>query len=95
MPTYIVLSTLSEQGLQTLRANPERIREVNKDVEELGAKVLHQWFMLGPFDFVNIVEAPDSATIARVSLALGARGSTHMQSYEAIDIDRFLSIVAG
>jgi uncharacterized protein with GYD domain len=93
MPTYIVLSTLSEQGLQTLRANPERIREVNKDVEELGAKVLHQWFMLGPFDFVNIVEAPDSATITRVSLALGARGSTNMQSYEAIDIDRFVSIV--
>ena len=57
MPKYLMLSTLSEQGLQTLRANPERLREVNKDVEELGAKVLHQWFVLGPYDFVNIVEA--------------------------------------
>ena len=92
MPTYIVLSTLSEQGLQTLRANPERIREVNKDVEELGAKVLHQWFMLGPFDFVNIVEAPEgSATIAPACRSRSApEGSTHMQSYEAIDIDRLL-----
>jgi uncharacterized protein with GYD domain len=93
MPTYIVLSTLSEQGLQTLRANPERLREVNKDVEELGAKVLHQWFMLGPYDFVNIVEAPDAATIARVSVGLGARGSTQMQSYEVIEVEDFLNLV--
>ena len=57
MPKYLMLSTLSEQGLQTLRANPERVREVNKDVEELGATVVHQWFVLGPHDFVNIVEA--------------------------------------
>ena len=48
---------------------------MNKDVEELGAKVLHQWATLGPFDFINVVEAPDAATIARVSVALGARGS--------------------
>ena len=64
MPKYMMLSTLSERGLQTLRANPERLREVNKDVEELGAKVLHQWFVLGPHDFVNIVEAESSAVIA-------------------------------
>ncbi|HLB05060.1 MAG TPA: GYD domain-containing protein [Gaiellaceae bacterium] len=93
MPTYIVLSTLSEQGLQTLRANPERLLEVNRDVEELGAKVRHQWFMLGPFDFLNVVEAPDAATIARVSIALGARGSVHTQSYEAIDVEAFLQIL--
>jgi uncharacterized protein with GYD domain len=94
MPTYIVLSTLSQQGLQTLRANPERLVEVNKDIEELGAKVLHQWFMLGPHDFLNVVEAPDAATIARVSIALGARGSVHTQSYEAIGVDEFLAILA-
>ena len=93
MPTYIVLSTLSQQGLQTLRANPERLVEVNKDIEELGAKVLHQWFMLGPHDFLNVVEAPDAATIARVSIALGARGSVHTQSYEAICVDEFLAIL--
>jgi uncharacterized protein with GYD domain len=94
MPTYVILSTLSEQGLQTLRAKPERLREVNKDVEELGARVLHQWFMLGPYDFVNIVEAPDAKTIAKVSVALGARGSTQMQSYEAIDVDEFLGMMS-
>jgi uncharacterized protein with GYD domain len=93
MPTYIMLSTLSEQGLRTLRANPERLAEVNRDVEELGAKVLHQWFVLGPYDFVNVVEAPDAATIAKISVTLGARGSAHLQSFEAIDVDKFLAAV--
>jgi len=91
MPTYIMLSKLSEQGLQTLRANPERIREVNKDVEELGARVLHQWFMLGPYDFVNIVEAPDEVTIARVSLELGSRGTARYESLVAIPVDDFIA----
>ena len=62
-----MLSQLSEQGLQTLRANPERVREVNQDVAELGVKVLHQWFVLGPHDFVNVVEAADASAIAKVS----------------------------
>ncbi len=67
------------------------MREVNRDVEELGARVLHQWAVLGPFDFVNIVEAPDAATIAKVSVALGARGSTKIQTLEALTIDEFLA----
>jgi uncharacterized protein with GYD domain len=95
MPTYIILSNLSDQGLQTLQANPDRLREVNKDVEELGARVLHQWFLLGPYDFVNVIEAPDATTVARVAIALGARGSTRMQSFEAIDADQLLNTLAG
>ena len=91
MPTYILLSTLTVQGIQTLKSNPERLRAVNKDVEELGAKVLHQWATLGDVDFVNIVEAPDAATIARVSVALGARGSTKVRTLPALTIDEFLA----
>ena len=90
MPTYILLSQLSAQGVQTLKSNPDRLREVNRDVEELGAKVLHQWATLGPFDFVNVVEAPDAATIARVSVALGARGSAKLQTLTALSIEEFL-----
>lgn len=93
MPKYLMLSTLSDQGLQTLRANPERLREVNKDVEELGAKVLHQWFVLGPHDFVNIVEAESSSVIAEVSIALGARGSVHTQSYEMLEVDDLMKLL--
>jgi uncharacterized protein with GYD domain len=95
MPKYLMLSTLSEQGLQTLRANPDRLREVNKDVEELGAKVIHQWFLLGPHDFVNIIEADGASAIAKVSIALGARGSVHTQSYEMLEVDDLITLLNG
>ena len=93
MPTYIMLTSLTAQGVQTLKANPDRLREVNRDVEELGAKVLHQWATLGEFDFVNVVEAPDTATIAKVSVALGARGSTRVQTLPALTIDEFVQTI--
>ena len=86
MPIFILLSTLTQQGVTTLKSNPERLREVNKDVEELGCRVLHQWATLGEFDFVNVVEAPDIATVARVSVSLGARGSTKIETLPALEI---------
>jgi uncharacterized protein with GYD domain len=94
MPIFILLSTLTQQGVQTLKSNPERLREVNKDVEELGARVLQQWATLGEFDFVNVVEAPDIATMARVSVALSARGSIKTETLPALDIDEFLQALA-
>jgi uncharacterized protein with GYD domain len=93
MPTYILLTSLTAQGVQTLKSNPARLREVNRDVEELGAKVLHQWATLGPFDFVNVVDAPDNATIAKVSVALAARGSAKLQTLSAMPIDEFLGAI--
>ena len=95
MAIYILLSRLSQQGVATLKSNPDRLREVNRDVEELGAKVLHQWATLGEFDFINVVEAPDEATIARVSVSLGARGSTKIQTLPALPIDEFLASIEG
>jgi uncharacterized protein with GYD domain len=94
MPIYIMLSSLSTQGVQTLKANPDRLREVNRDVEELGARVIHQWATLGEFDFVNVVEAPDTATVARVSVALGARGSTRISTLPALTIDEFIDTLS-
>ena len=76
--------------MQTLKSNPERLRQVNHDVEELGCHVLHQWATLGEFDFVNVVEAPDIATIAKVSVALGSRGSTKIETLPALEIEEFL-----
>ena len=90
MPTFILLSTLTQQGVQTLKSNPERLRQVNQDIEELGCKVLHQWATLGEFDFVNVVEAPDIATVAKVSVALAARGSTRIETLPALGVDEFL-----
>ena len=90
MPTYIMLSTLTPEGVQTVKNNPQRIREVNKELEQLGASVKAQWGTLGRYDFVNIVEAPDAATIAKVSLALGARGSAKLQSLELLEVDALI-----
>ena len=94
MPVFILLSTLTQQGIQTLKSNPERLRQVNQDIEELGARVLHQWATLGEFDFINVVEAPDIATIAKVSVALAARGSTRIQTLPALEIEEFLSTLS-
>ena len=94
MPIYVLLSRLSQQGVSTLKSNPDRLKEVNRDVEELGAHILHQWATLGEFDFVNIVEAPDTATIARVSVALGARGSTRVETLPALTIDEFIGALS-
>jgi uncharacterized protein with GYD domain len=90
VPIFILLSSLTQQGVQTLKSNPERLRQVNQDVEELGCRVLHQWATLGEFDFVNVVEAPDIAAVARVSVALAARGSTKVETLPALDIEEFL-----
>ena len=90
MPLFILLSTLTQQGVQTLMSNPQRLKQVYQDVEELGCKVLHQWATLGEFDFVNVVEAPDIATVAKVSVALGARGSTRIETLPALEIDEFV-----
>ncbi len=90
MPTYVMLSTLTPEGAQTIKDNPNRIREVNREVEELGASVKAQWATLGQFDFVNVIEASDERTIARVSLELGARGTARYETLIAIPIDEFI-----
>jgi uncharacterized protein with GYD domain len=91
MPTYIMLSTLTPEGVQTVKNNPQRIREVNHEVEQLGASVKAQWATLGQFDFVNIIEAPDESTMARVSLELGSRGTGRYETLVAIPIDDFIA----
>jgi uncharacterized protein with GYD domain len=91
LPTYVMLSTLTPEGVQTVKNNPSRIREVNHEVEQLGAKVIAQWAVLGRFDFINIVEAPDDATMARVSLELGSRGTARYESLTAIPVEEFIA----
>ncbi len=91
MPTFVMLSSLTPEGVQTLKNNPQRIREVNKEIEQLGATVKAQWAVLGQYDFVNVVEAPDEKTIARVSLELGSRGTARYETLSAIPIDEFIA----
>ena len=80
MPTYIMLTKLTPEGIQTIKNNPARIREVNTEVAQLGAEVKAQWATLGEYDFVNVIEAPDEKTMARVSLELGSRGTSRYET---------------
>ena len=91
MATYILLSSVTDDGAKTIKENAARIREVNEELEALGVKVTAQYAVLGPFDFVNIVEAPDNQTIARASAELASRGSVKIQTLAAIPIDDFIA----
>ena len=89
MPTFVMLTNLTPDGVKTLKNNPSRVQEVNREVEQLGVKVVDQWAVLGQYDFISIVEAPDAATMAKVSVELGSRGTMSSQTLEAISAEEF------
>src|SRR5258708_26206357 len=91
MAIYILLSNLTDEGAKTITNKPDRLKEVNKEIEKLGVRVLSQYATLGRYDFVNIVEAADNATIARVSAELASRGSINIMTLPAINIDDFIA----
>lgn len=95
MPTYLMLSTLGPDGMATLREHPERLREVNAEVEAMGARVVAQWALLGPYDFATVLEAPDERTITRVAVSLGSRGTLKTRTLSAVPIDQFLEALQG
>ena len=82
-----MLSKLTDEGRKTVKMRPERIKEVNDEIEKMGAKVIEQYAVLGEFDFINILEAPDNETISRVSIELGARGTIQLITLAAISIE--------
>ena len=90
MATYIFLSTLTDEGRKTIKGRPERIQEVNKEIEAMGAKVIDQYAVLGSYDFISIVEAVDNETVARISVELGARGTVQITTLPAIPIPQFI-----
>ncbi len=91
MATFLMLSTLTDEGAQTIKTHPERIKEVNTEMEKMGARVVSQWAVLGPYDFVNIVEAQDNRAIAKVSAELSSRGTIRVMTLAAIPIDDFIA----
>ena len=95
MPTYVMLSTIGPDGAATLRQNPERLKEVNAEVEAMGVKVLEQFALLGGYDFLNIIEAPDEKSIARVAMTLAARGTLKTTTLTAIPVDEFIAGMQG
>ena len=95
MATYIMLSTLTDEGRKTLKERPERLQEVNKELEAMGARVVAQYAVLGGFDFVNVVEAPSNEVIARISVELGSRGTIQLTTLPAMSIEAFTKLLRG
>lgn len=93
MATYIMLSTLTDEGRKTLKERPERLREVNKELEGMGARVTAQYAVLGGYDFVNVIEAPSNEVMARIAVELGSRGTIKVTTLPAIGIDRYVEIM--
>ena len=93
MAVYVMLTTLTDHGRKTLKDNPERIKEVNVEVEKMGVKILNQYAVLGPYDFVNILDAPSNQIISKLALELGSRGTVQTLTLAAMPIDEFIKTV--
>ena len=93
MATYIMLTTLTDEGRKTIKQNPNRIKEVNKEVEAMGVKIVAQYAVLGPYDFINILDAKDNKAITRVAIELGARGTLQTLTMSALTLDEFISSI--
>jgi uncharacterized protein with GYD domain len=91
MPIYILISTLTDDGRKTIKKHPERIEEVNREIENMGAKVLAQYAVLGQYDFISILDAPSNEDIAKISIDLGARGTVQIMTLPAIPVDEFIT----
>lgn len=90
MATYIALSTLTDEGRKTLKQKPDRVKEVNKEIESMGIKVLGQYSVLGPYDFVTLLEAPNNEAVMKMSVELGSRGTVQLITLPAITVDEFI-----
>jgi uncharacterized protein with GYD domain len=94
MATYVILSTLTDEGRKTIKNKPKRILEVNKELEDMGVTVKEQYAVLGPYDFVNIIDAPDNETVMKMSAELGSRGSVQLLSLVALPVEDFIKKIA-
>jgi len=90
MPTFVMLSTLGPDGFATVSDNPARITGVNHEVEAMGARVLHQYALMGQWDFLTVIEAPDERTMLRITTTLAARGTLKTHTLGAIPIEDYI-----
>lgn len=91
MPLYVMLTTLTDEGRKTIKQKPERIKEVNKEVESMGVKILAQYALLGPYDFLNVLEAASNEAVTKVAIELGARGTLQTTTLPAMPINDFIA----
>ena len=90
MPIYIMISSLTDDGRKTIKKHPDRIEEVNREIESMGAKVLAQYALLGQYDFLSILDAPNNESISKISIDLGSRGTIQIMTLPAMPVDEFI-----
>ncbi len=93
MATFAMLSTLGPDGWETLRKHPDRIVQVRNEVEALGLKVIAQYALMGQYDFLNIIEAPDEQMMAKAAIMLAARGTMRTTTLAAIPADDLVAML--
>ena len=91
MEVYVMFTTLTDEGRKTVKDNPGRIKEVNKEVEAMGVKVIAQYALLGQYDFINVLEAPSGEAIVKVAVELGSRGTLQTNTLSAMTLDDFIA----
>lgn len=95
MAKYIILSRITSEGLETLKENPRRIKEVNEEIaQKYGVKVIYQFLVMGPYDFVNVVEAPDNSAVVKMAVELGSRGTVQTISMPAMEVEEFIKVMS-
>jgi len=91
MAHYLLLTTLTGEGRKKMEEYPELLKELNKEVEYMGVKILAQYGLLGQYDFVNIIEAPSDEIAAKVAIHLSARGGLQTLTLTAIPLDSLIT----
>lgn len=91
MSVYLMLTTLTDAGRKALQEDPEILKEFNQETEYMGVKILTQYALLGQYDFVNIVDAPNNEAVAKLAIRLSARGTTQTLTLAAISIDDLIA----
>lgn len=90
MGIYLMLSTLTTEGRKVIRDKPEKIEEVTEKAERMGVKIISQYALLGPYDFMNILKAESEEVIMKLAIELTAGGKMEVLTLPAIHIDVYL-----
>ncbi len=89
-PMYLMLMRLTNAGRQVVQVGPERILEINHEVEQHGCEIVAQYALLGGWDFATIIKAKDNLTIHAVARDLAAHGDLKTMTMPAIPVPEFI-----
>lgn len=93
MPTYIVLSKWTAQGLQNVKQSPDRLDAARKAYQGAGVRMKDFYMTTGQYDMVAILDAPDDVTLAKVMLASAPHGSIATETCRAFSEDEYRHII--